>query len=74
MDSGLNLVEHMLLGKLLVIRPSEIQSGLDINHSEFNDRLPVGRRGGRRVSLLKGYFSLNDFHAWAACNGQNSKE
>ena len=22
----------------------------------------------------KGYFSLNDFYAWAACNGQNSKE
>ena len=21
-----------------------------------------------------GYFSLNDFYAWAACNGQNSKE
>ena len=25
-------------------------------------------------SRPKGYFSLNDFHAWAACNGQNSKE
>ena len=24
--------------------------------------------------FLKGYFSLNDFYAWAACNGQNSKE
>ena len=24
--------------------------------------------------ILKGYFSLNDFYAWAACNGQNSKE
>ena len=22
----------------------------------------------------KGYFSLNDFYAWAACKGQNSKE
>ena len=22
----------------------------------------------------KGYFSLNDFNAWAACNWQNSKE
>ena len=22
----------------------------------------------------KGYFSLNDFYAWAACNWQNSKE
>ena len=22
----------------------------------------------------KGYFSLNDFHAWGACNEQNSKE
>ena len=22
----------------------------------------------------KGYFSLNDFYTWAACNGQNSKE
>ena len=22
----------------------------------------------------KGYFSLDDFYAWAACNGQNSKE
>ena len=25
-------------------------------------------------SSLKGYFSLNDFHAWTVCNGQNSKE
>ena len=25
-------------------------------------------------SSLKGYFSLNNFYAWAACNGQNSKE
>ena len=24
--------------------------------------------------LAKGYFSLNDFHAWGACKGQNSKE
>ena len=27
-----------------------------------------------RPHLRKGYFSLDDFHAWAACNGQNSKE
>ena len=25
-------------------------------------------------SRLKGYFSLNDFYAWATCNWQNSKE
>ena len=23
---------------------------------------------------LEGYFSLNDFYAWAACNGQHSNE
>ena len=23
---------------------------------------------------LKGYFSLDDFYEWAACNGQNSKK
>ena len=26
------------------------------------------------ANRVKGYFSLNDFYAWAACNGQNSKE
>ena len=26
------------------------------------------------VASRKGYFSLNDFCAWAACNEQNSKE
>ena len=25
-------------------------------------------------SLCEGYFSLVDFYAWAACNGQNTKE
>ena len=25
-------------------------------------------------SLSEGYFSLADFYAWAACNGQNTKE
>ena len=24
--------------------------------------------------LSEGYFSLADFYAWAACNGQNTKE
>ena len=27
-----------------------------------------------RQLVFKGYFSLDDFYAWAACNGQNSNK
>ena len=33
-----------------------------------------GQRPTGRIQRNKGYFSLNNFYAWAACNGQNSKE
>ena len=26
------------------------------------------------LAIYKGYFSHDDFHAWATCNGQDSKE
>ena len=52
-------------------RPSEFSRPLTSITLNLNGDLPVDRR---RVSLLKGYFSLDDFYAWAACSGKNSKE
>ena len=33
-----------------------------------------GERATGKIQKSEGYFSLNDFYAWGACNGQNSKE
>ena len=50
--------------------------GLGINNIS-NEKL--GQRVLRNfkrltASISQGYFSLDDFYVWAACNGQNSKE
>ena len=39
----------------------------------LNKGTQIGNKGTPNRRQTMGYFSLNDFHAWAACNGQNSK-
>ena len=40
-----------------------------------NERSPTGNGlSVCHVTMTKGYFSLNDFYGWAACNEPNSKE
>ena len=62
---------------------NSIRLEIDPNESwrKINNFLkPKGQRDypalhhANKVAKTKGYFSLNDFYAWAACNGQNSKE
>ena len=56
----------------LLWNPGEI---LGLDEDRVKSRLRHNAYKTRETrQAYKGYFSLNDFHAWVACNGQNSKE
>ena len=50
------------------------EDGRDAHIGNFSFEFCPLQASHARKSLSQGYFSFNYFYAWAACNGQNSKE
>ena len=57
----------------LIIKITKVKPGLHISPKD-RKHMVAKTRLLSFPGMPKGYFSLNDFYAWGACNGQNSKE
>ena len=70
-------IEHVLFPSVFSKLPIRASEGhfQCVHTIQFSEPTKIGSL--KRIvceRAFKGYFSLKDFHAWAACNGQNSKE
>ena len=54
--------------------PVTVHMSFSLPLGNFERRVTRCTTQGNPPCRGKGYFSLNDFYACAACNGQNSKE